>query len=206
MVTLNRGNPPVNLMFTRRTTRKMLGCGIAVTRVLEGTKFVDHWLCTKKIVFFGHPWDAAHQLTYHRTSLIIIARVMCNTQFAHLWVADRKKLWSRDSTSRHKCSFQQIQVYTYMRIHVINLDFQKIECSCPFIWVQAFSNHPRFATSKVMSPSHQEALQEILDHTFKRVLTRDRVPDDVRDPKMVINRFVANLIILCIYILYIYIY
>ena len=94
MVTLKRGttvDPPVNLMFTRRTMRKMLACGIAVTRLLEGTKFVDHWLCTKEIVFyFGHPWDAAHQLTYHRTSLIIIALVMC-TQCAHLWVADRRE-------------------------------------------------------------------------------------------------------------------
>lgn len=42
----------------------------------------------------------------------------------------------------------------------------------------------------------QEALQAILDHTFKRVLTRDRVPDDVRDPKMVINRCVANPIVI----------
>ena len=31
----------------------------------------------------------------------------------------------------------------------------------------------------LVPPTVQEALQELVDHTFKRVLTRDRVPDDV---------------------------
>ena len=29
----------------------------------------------------------------------------------------------------------------------------------------------------------EAALQEMMDHTFRRVLTRDRVPDDVREPR-----------------------
>ena len=34
----------------------------------------------------------------------------------------------------------------------------------------------------MVPPIVQEALQELVDHTFKRVLTRDRVPDDVGVP------------------------
>ena len=42
------------------------------------------------------------------------------------------------------------------------------------------ANH---AWSRTMVPPIvQEALQELVDHTFKRVLTRDRVPDDVGVP------------------------
>lgn len=40
---------------------------------------------------------------------------------------------------------------------------------------------PRCPTDRAMSPPNpncQAALQELMDHTFKRVLTRDRVPDD----------------------------
>ena len=47
-------------MFTKRTQREIMGCDIALTRLLEGTNFVFHRLCTKIFFLFWTPFRMLH--------------------------------------------------------------------------------------------------------------------------------------------------